>query len=157
LIVAQRFLLAALIAAAACGGGPPAPAPVPADPVVASNSAMKSFMRAVEDSNIAGMSAVWGSSRGAASSTHQPSDYEKRMVVAQLFLRAAPFTILENSAVEGQPGQRRLRLQLDRGRCKREVPVTVVRTDKGDWVIQEIDLNQAGTPARPCDPIRTGP
>ena len=154
--MAQRLFLAALTLIVACGGGP-STSPVPADPEVASNAALKSFMRAVEDSNIAVMSATWGSAHGSAASTHQPPDYEKRMIITQLFLRSAPFTILENNAVDGQPGQRHLRVQLDRVRCKREMPVTVVRTDHGDWVVQEIDLNQAGTPARPCDPAQKAP
>ena len=42
-------------------------------------------------------------------------------------------------------------IDLNRGECTKTVPVTVVKSGN-DWIVNQIDLNLAGTPQRPCDP-----
>ena len=131
----------------ACGGhGPAAVAPThTAEEVVTS------FLQAVSDSNISKMTQLWGTAKGSAAVTGQPQDYEKRMVVTQLFLRTAKFKILSEEPVEGVSDQRRFQVQLDRGQCMRTLPMVTIKTSSGGWLVYQLDLNAAGNPLRPCD------
>ena len=148
-----QFSAALPLALAACGGGRVAPSGV--QPGSSAQAAVQAFLRAVADSNISAMSSLWGTSSGPALATGKPADYEKRMVVAQLFLRGAPYKIAGESAVEGESTQRRINVEFDRGRCTKAVPFVVLRLKEGGWIVTQIDLNSAGSPGRACDPAQS--
>ncbi|HSM16705.1 MAG TPA: hypothetical protein VK845_06880, partial [Gemmatimonadales bacterium] len=71
--MSQRWILAALTLVIGCGQGsvqvPPSPNP---------ESAVETFMQSVSDSNLAMMSQYWGTAKGSAAETNDPSDYLKR-------------------------------------------------------------------------------
>ncbi len=148
MLVTQRWIFVSVAALAACGGAGPSPVTSPAR---SPDQVVSGFLRAVADSDIAGMSALWGTSRGPAATTGQPPDYEKRMVVAQLFLRGAKYRVIRTEAVEGASDRRSIIVELDRTQCVRTVPFTAVQTGNGRWVVTAFDLNLAGTPQRPCE------
>ena len=108
-------------------------------------------MQAVADSNITRMTELWGSENGPASVTRKPDDYQRRMVIAQLYLRNAPYKILREDPVTGDAKRRIVTVDLDRKDCTRTVPITVVSVDRA-WIVNQVDLNQAGAPVRPCQP-----
>jgi hypothetical protein len=138
------------LALAACGGasgGSAAPASVvPANP----DAAVRAFLQAVADSNIERMSSLWGTDKGSAARTRLPADYVKRMEVVQLYLRNTSYTIGAIRPAEGDPTKTIVNVVLDRKACTRTMPVTVVQTPKDGWVINQLDLNLAGSPSRPC-------
>ena len=141
---------------AGCGGTPPG-APAPASGRSSPDQVVQSFMRAVADSNVAGMAQFWGTARGSAASTGQPADWEKRLTVTQLYLRRAPFKIVGGGSTSNDQGRREVQVQLDRGACQRVVPFVVILTSSEGWLVNQIDLNAAGTPDRPCDTPRPSP
>jgi hypothetical protein len=47
--------------------------------------------------------------------------------------------------------RRVLQVQLTRQTCTWNVPFVAVKTGDGSWLVNQVDLTQAGNPARPCD------
>lgn len=133
---------------AACGGSQsgPAPKPGPATPV----EAVQRFLQAASDSNLNAMASLWGTEKGSAGRTGQPSDYLKRMQVTQLFLNQVPYKVLRTMPYENDTRRQVVDVSLDRGACQRTVPIIVVQTDKDGWIINQIDLTKVGNPTRPC-------
>ncbi|MEO8199247.1 MAG: hypothetical protein ABI679_01885 [Gemmatimonadota bacterium] len=130
---------------AACGGGRAQVTPIPA-----ADAALKSFLQASVDSNLTGMAAAWGTSRGAAGVTGIPADYQKRMVIVQTYLAGARFRVLSNDPKLGDANQRILQVELTRPGCVNVIPFTMVRTGNDQWLVNEFDLEKVGPPGRPC-------
>jgi hypothetical protein len=143
-----RIVLTALLIAACGGGGAsgPAPEPGPATP----NDAVRRFMQAAADSNLAAMADLWGTDKGSAGRTGEPKDYLKRMQVTQLYLQHIPYKVVRIQPFEDDPRRQQVDVQFDRGSCQRMVPILVVRTDKDGWIVNQIDLTKVGSPTRPC-------
>ena len=133
-----------------CGGGGSAASPAPASTSDSPEAAVKNFMQAIADSNITRMSQLWGTAKGPAAETRKPDDYEKRMVITQLYLRGAPYRIIRIDPITDDQAKKLVTVDLNRGECTKTVPITVVNTGK-DWIVNQIDLNLAGTPVRPCE------
>jgi hypothetical protein len=72
-----------------CGGGGSPASPAPGNSADSPETAVKNFMQAIADSNITRMTQLWGTAKGPAAETKKPDDYEKRMVITQLYLRGA--------------------------------------------------------------------
>lgn len=108
-------------------------------------------MRAVADSNLAAMAALWGTARGSAAKTHQPADYQRRIVVMQSYLSHDDSRILSD-VPDGSDLRHAVQVQLRRQACTWTVPFTVIQVPESGWIINQIDLTAAGNPARPCDP-----
>ena len=139
---------------AACGGGS-ASAPEPSLSATTPEGAVRLFLQAVADSNLAGMARLWGTAGGPASVTGKPQDYPRRMEVTQLFLRNSPYRVTATNPVQADSDRRQVQVELDRAdidgkRCVRSISVVVVNTGKHGWIVEAIDLNQAGTPGRSC-------
>jgi hypothetical protein len=149
-LVRVRLMPVVLVLLVACGGSPSS-APAPADNAATAAVAVQRFLQAVADSNVAEMGRYWGTSRGPAAITHQPGDYEQRLLVTQLYLRQAPFRVVRSDPVTGDDSRMMVSVDLDRTQCTRTVPFTVVRTSDHGWIVQNVDLTQAGTPGRPCE------
>ena len=128
---------------AACGGRP-----APVEPARTPTGVVQGFMQAVADSNLAKMATLWGTSSGPAAKTRQPSDYERRIVIMQSYLRNESFRV--TSDVPQSPDRRDLQVELRRKTCTWSVPFVVVKTGDGSWLVNQVDLTAAGNPARPC-------
>lgn len=144
----RKLLLPIGLLAGACGGGSTSPA---AAPVTSASQAVSAFMRAAADSNISRMAELWGTDKGPASQTHPP-EYEKRLMVMQAWLHGDSTRILSDTPMTGEDNQRRVSIALYRGSCVKQIPLTTVRVRDGGWIVQSVDLNFAGNPARPCEP-----
>lgn len=147
-MIQRRWFAAALLLAACSGGGGGATQVHPAN---TASAAVESFMKAVADSNLAGMASLWGTIRGPAARTHQPSDYEKRIVVMQSYLGHDDFRILGDSP-DGSDVRHAVQVQIRRGACTWTVPFGVIQLTDRSWIVNQVDLTAAGNPARPCDP-----
>ena len=107
-------------------------------------------MEAVADSNLSRMATLWGTAAGPASKTRQPSDYEKRVVVMQAYLRNESHRLLPSQA--SNEGSQVVQVELRRELCTWVVPFTTLRLGDGNWIVNQVDLTKAGNPARPCVP-----
>lgn len=149
----SRSLIVLALVLGACGGRQE---PVPTGPVPEAAAAVQEFMRGVADSNLALMAQHWGTSRGPAAETGTPSDYQKRIVIMQAYLRGTTFRILSDTPVPGERGRRVLNVELTRAGCVNVVPFTVVRTGRGQWLVNQFNLEQVGAPTRGCAPPGNG-
>jgi hypothetical protein len=143
----------ALVLAACAGAGSPSTAAAPA---ASAERTVQDFLRAVTDSNLTKMAQLWGSAKGPAATTHEPADYERRIVIMQAFLRGAEYRIMSNDPAP-EPGQRILQVEVKREHCDKTVPFTVLQTGN-TWLVNKVDLSAAGSPGRACDtPAGTQP
>jgi len=128
---------------AACGGRTS-----PVQPAKSASAAVQGFMQAVADSNLSKMADLWGTPSGPASKTNQPPDWERRIAIMQAYLRSDSFRVL--SDVPDPSGRRDLLVQIRRQACSWSVPLVAVKTNDDSWLVNQVDLTQAGNPARPC-------
>ena len=132
-----------LVAGCSSGGGGSA------TPVASSAEAVSAFMRAAADSNLTRMAELWGTASGPADRT-QLND--KRLTVLQVYLKGDSTRVLADEPVTGSSNQRRVSIALYRGSCVKQFPVFTVRLGDGGWIVQNVNIELAGNPARPCEP-----
>jgi hypothetical protein len=116
-------------------------------------AAVQEFMRAVADSNLTRMAELWGTDRGPASKIH-PKDYEKRIMIMQLFLHGVQARTL-GDVPSGKSGVRSVTTELEHNGCKVTISIEVVKTGAG-WLVQNFDLAEAGRVNQPCDKGKPG-
>lgn len=148
----RRSLMVFALLLAACGGRTGQVTPVPEAEI-----GLRNFMDAAADSNYVRMSENWGTSRGAASETGNPPDYQQRMVIIQGYLLGIKYRVLSNDPVLNSSNQRVLQVELTRGPCQQTVPFTMARTGSGRWVVNQFDLEKVGPPTRSCNSAPASP
>jgi hypothetical protein len=126
-------------------------------PIPEAEQGFRNFMQAAADSNFVRMSENWGTSRGAASETGNPSDYQQRMVIMQAYMLGIQSRVLANEAVPNAENQRKLTVELTRGNCQMTLPFLMARTGSGRWVVYQFDLEKIGPPTRSCNQPATAP
>lgn len=147
----RPFVCLLLLVAAACGGGRPA-GPTPE---LGPTLAVDQFMKAVADSNLAGMAELWGTRSGPASVTGQPNDFRRRIQVMHAYLKSSTAKVL--GVREDRGDQVVMVVELTRPNCRRQVPFTTVRWRDNRWLVQAIDLAELGAPGSVCPgPARPG-
>lgn len=145
---AQRALSVALIVGAPLAltaqvsRGPKTPA-----------AAVQEFMRALADSNLTRMAELWGTEKGPVSQTH-PKDYEKRILIMQMFLHGVQARTL-GDVPSSKPGLRSVTTELAHNHCKVTISIDVVKAKNG-WLVQNFDLAEAGHVNQPCDSGKSG-
>ncbi|HWA56504.1 MAG TPA: hypothetical protein VG692_04575 [Gemmatimonadales bacterium] len=148
-----RRWLPVLLLAAACGGGSPGSA-APNENATTADGAVRQFLQAVADSNIARMARYWGGSKGPAGITGQPADYLQRMTVTQAFLRQSPYRVVAMNPID--KNRMVVTTEFTRGAttstiCKKNMDIEVRDLGaKYGWVVTSMDLNQVGAPSKPC-------
>jgi hypothetical protein len=131
-----------------CGGRGVAPV----TPVGGPSAVAAAFMQAVADSNLTQMGSLWGTNRGPAASTNVPSNWAQRVVVMHAYLKGGTARVLgEADPSLSREDRRQVLVELTRRGCVKRVPFTMVRTRDGGWLVNEVDLNAAGVPGRPCE------
>jgi hypothetical protein len=145
--VTNRWWYPAALLLAACGGA----APGQVHPASTASSAVENFMRAVADSNLTAMAALWGTARGPAAKTHQPPDYERRIFIMRNYLNHDDSRVLSDTP-DGSEARHAVQVQIRRQACTWTVPFTVIQLADGSWIVNQVDVTAAGNPARPCDP-----
>lgn len=141
----RKMLLGVVLLGTACsGGGSGTAAPMPT-----ATQAVSAFFRAAADSNLNRMAELWPLSGSAAKTSAE--DYQKRLSLLQVFVRADSSRILSDEPVSGDNNRRRLAVAIWRSGCMKQVPVTSARSGTG-WIVQNVEIAYAGNPARPCEP-----
>ncbi len=147
----SRFLSIATVGAtlttAACGGASSAPAPV------APEATVREFLGAVRTGSLRTMSELWGTSRGPAARSMNPTELEQRLTVMRIYLEHEQFEFLPEERFVAARGKQVVRVRLTRRGCAPVVPFTLVRYREG-WLVSEVDLAAAGNPQRSC--VRPG-
>lgn len=116
-------------------------------------AAVQEFMRALADSNLTRMAELWGTAKGPVSKTH-PKDYEKRIMIMQMFLHGVEARTL-GDVPSSKSGRRSVTTQLSHKGCKVTIPIDVVKAKAG-WLVENFDLAEAGHINQPCENARPG-
>jgi hypothetical protein len=152
----RRFALLPALALAACGGSGAAPSSV--SPTASPDATVTSFLRAVKDSNLTAMSQLWGTEDGSAAETKKPDQWERRVELMQIYLKHDAARVVASGPATGAGEDRyAVTVELARAGCIRQVPFTVVRRNRGGWLVNEIELTAAGNPVKGCDPANPSP
>ena len=148
-MIQRRWFAAGLLLAACGGGGGSGSAAV--HPANTAAAAVENFLQAAADSNVDRMAALWGTARGPAATTHVPSDYERRIIVMQHYLRHETARIVSD-VPETSADRHAIQVELRRQLCTWVVPFVALKSAGGTWLVNQVDLTAAGNPARPCEP-----
>jgi hypothetical protein len=146
--VIKQLGLLLLVGLAACGGTA-GKSPAAPGPVTSPRGTVEQFLQAVADSNLQKMASLWGTAAGPAAKTNQPPDYQRRIAVIQAYLKNEG-TAVTGDAPDGSPDRHLVQVELRRDLCTKVVPFTVIRLADGTWLVNQVDLEAAGNPARPC-------
>ena len=133
-------------AVAACGAGSSPAFLTPVDPRLT----VTQFLSAVEASDLATMAQLWGTSSGPALDQMDRGELDMRLTVMQRYLSHESYEITPVEATALSDVRTRLyQVRLTRRGCVVNVPFQVTRTGEG-WLVSNVDLTQAGNPARSC-------
>jgi hypothetical protein len=146
-------LMLVLLASGACGKNPGAGAPVPQS----INESITQFFAAVKTNDIRRMGELWGTEHGPAAGSMDAGKLRQRLTVIQKFLDHTGYRIIEGPLlVSGHDDRRTFRVELQRANCNQVIPIDVVRTRSGGWLVFDVHLESAGSPAGPCRTTATG-
>jgi hypothetical protein len=114
-------------------------------------AALNAFMKAVADSNLGRMTELWGTAKGSASKTKQPSDYQRRVYILYAYLRGASHrvTMVQPDTSEGK--SRTMLVEFRRDDCEKSAQVRTVKSKSEGWLVNWIDIAAVGTPGRSCN------
>jgi len=145
--VHRKLAPAVLIACVACGGASTS-APAPSDP----SATLSQFMDAVRQKDLAEMGRLWGTADGSAVDRMGGEELQQRLEVMQIYLNYESYRVVGPAPVSPGKGVRRAyQIELTRpNRCRVSFPIELVQTSRGEWLVHNVNLDQAGNPARPC-------
>jgi hypothetical protein len=141
-----------LLAAAACGksAGPGQTVPQ------SMNESVVQFLAAVKADDLTRMGNLWGTERGPASQSMNGDVLRQRLTVIQKYLDHTGYRIIEGPLlVPGHDDLRTFRVELQRSGCNQVMPIDVVRTRSGGWLVYDVHLETANPTSR-CQPAGTG-
>lgn len=146
----RRFTMLLGLGALACGGGsarPGSPAPQSMQETVTQ------FLGAVKANDLTRMGQLWGTDKGPAAASMNPTELSQRLTVIQRYLNHTGFRVVEGPlAVPGNERLRTFRVELQRSTCARVMPLDVIQTRAGGWLVYDVHLEAAGNPVMACPP-----
>ncbi|MEX2155929.1 MAG: hypothetical protein WD773_03710 [Gemmatimonadales bacterium] len=150
--LASSVCLVLLAGLAACSKNPGPSTPVPQS----MNEAVAQFLAAVKANDLTRMGNLWGTDRGPASQTMNANVLRQRVTVIQKYLDHAGYRIIEGPLLaQGRDELRTFRVELQRPNCNQVVPIDVIRTRSGGWLVYDVHLEAASPTAR-CQPAGAG-
>jgi hypothetical protein len=141
-----------------CGGGQRPATPAPQTP----NEALTKFLEAVKANDLGRMGSLWGTERGPAAAFLDDNQLKRRLATIQVHWDHKGYRIVDgplpaqplSATFKNVPSADRLRdfrVELQRANgCSPVIPITLVRTNQGGWLIYDAHLESAGNPAARC-------
>jgi hypothetical protein len=147
------MMLLVLAGGAACGKNPSPAGPVPQS----MNESMTQFLAAVKANDQKRMGELWGTERGPAANSMNRDVLRQRLAVIQKYLDHTGYRVVEGPVlVPGHDELRTYRIELQRDKCNQVLPIDVIRTHSGGWLVYDVHLEAAGSPGR-CPPVAATP
>ena len=121
------------------------------------NESVSQFLAAVKANDQKRMGELWGTERGPAANSMDAVVLRQRLTVIQKYLDHSGYRIIEGPLlVPGRDELRTFRVELQRTSCNQVLPIDVVRTRSGGWLVYDVHLESAGSPGGRCQPAETG-
>src|SRR2546421_7638692 len=149
----MKRLAVCIVLLAGChqGNGSAGPAPQ------SMNESVSQFLAAVKANDLKRMGELWGTERGPAANNMNSGVLQQRLTVIQKYLDHTGYRIIEGPLlVPGHDELRTFRVELQRANCNQVMPIDVVRTHSGGWLVYDVHLESAGSPGARCQPTETG-
>lgn len=139
----------ALLVFSACGSGS-APGGGP-EPVNDPGETIGLFMDAVKAEDLVTMGRLWGTRDGPLVRRIEPVEAQRRLRLMQIYLKHDSYTAVidEGQAYANNDREMHYRVTVVRQACRPVIPFKLVRSRSG-WLIENVNLAEAGNPARPC-------
>lgn len=146
----RRLLVLAVAASLGCSGRSGQPVPLPQS----MSETLTRFLAAVKANDLNRMGDLWGTERGPATEWMAAEVLRRRLTVIQKYLSHTGYRVVEGPLTP--PGQgsalRTYRVELQREGCNRVVPIDLVQTRRGGWIVYDVHLESAGNPGVACQP-----
>lgn len=121
------------------------------------NESVSQFLAAVKANDLKRMGDLWGTERGPAAESMNAEVLRQRLTVIQKYLDHTGYRVTEGpSLVPGRDELRTYRIELQRANCNQMIPIDVIRTKRGGWLVYDVHLEAAGSPAGRCATTGTG-
>ncbi len=148
----MKRLAVCVVLLAGChrGNGSAGPAPQ------SMNESVSQFLAAVKANDLKRMGDLWGTERGPASQSMNSDVLRQRLTVIQKYLDHTGYRIVEGPLlVGGHDDLRTYRVELQRANCNQVLPIDVVHTHSGGWLVYDVHL-EAAAPNGRCQPAGAG-
>ncbi len=149
--LAVHVVLLAALTACSNGQGPETPVPQ------SMNESVAQFLAAVKANDLKRMGELWGTERGPAAQSMNGDVLRQRLTVIQKYLDHSGYRVIEGPLlVPGHQELRTYRVELQRASCNQVMPMDLIKTHSGGWLVYDVHLEAAGSPAGRCQPAATG-
>jgi hypothetical protein len=115
------------------------------------NASVTQFLAAVKANDLKRMGELWGTERGPAAESMNPDVLRQRVTVIQKYLDHTGYRVIEGPLlVPGHDDRRTYRVELQRTNCNQVLPLEVIKTKSGGWLVYDVHLESAGSPSGRC-------
>jgi hypothetical protein len=115
------------------------------------NASVTQFLAAVKANDLKRMGELWGTERGPAAESMNPDVLRQRVTVIQKYLDHTGYRVIEGPLlVPGHDDRRTYRVELQRTNCNQVLPIDVIKTKSGGWLVYDVHLESAGSPSGRC-------
>ena len=121
------------------------------------NESVAQFFAAVKANDLKRMGELWGTERGPAAASMEGNVLRQRLTVIQKYLDHTGYRVIEGPLlVPGHDELRTYRVELQRTSCNQVMPIDLIRTHSGGWLVYDVHLEAAGSPTGRCQPAGAG-
>jgi hypothetical protein len=103
-------------------------------------TAVEGFLAAVKAQDLQTMSAIWGTTKGAARDQMQRDDLEKRLIIMQCTLTHDKWGFLEDRPGLKTGGRQELQIELFQKQRSAKTSILTVAGPGGRWFVENINL-----------------
>jgi hypothetical protein len=115
------------------------------------NASVTQFLAAVKANDLKRMGELWGTERGPAAESMNADVLRQRVTVIQKYLDHTGYRVIEGPLlVPGHDDRRTYRVELQRTNCNQVLPLEVIKTKSGGWLVYDVHLESAGSPSGRC-------
>lgn len=107
---------------------------------VSGKVAVETFLKAVKAQDLQTMSAVWGTTKGAARDQMKRADLEKRLIIMQCTLTHEKWVFLEDRPRLQTGGRQEFQLELFQTGRSAKTSILTVSGPGGRWFVEDINL-----------------
>jgi hypothetical protein len=107
---------------------------------VSGKAAVEGFLKAVKAQDLQTMSAVWGTTKGAARDQMKREDLEKRLIIMQCTLTHDRWAFIEDRPRLQTGGRQEFQIELFQAQRSAKTSILTVSGPGGRWFVEDINL-----------------
>ena len=114
----------------------------PTNPIgaVTGTAAVQGFLKAAKAQDLQTMSAIWGTTKGAARDQMKRDDLEKRLIIMQCTLTHDRWGFLDDRPRLQTGGRQEFQIELFQGERRAKTSILTVNGPGGRWLVEDINL-----------------